>query len=54
MNPWDGFQLDHANVCTYLFLYFTNQCGSKDGAQSSARMDNFSPRKNLLEKEPMA
>jgi hypothetical protein len=35
-------------------LYFTNQCGSKDGAQSSAKMDNFSPKKNLLEKEPMA
>jgi hypothetical protein len=40
--------------CTHLFLYFTNQCGSKDGAQSSARMDNFFPRINLFEKEPMA
>ncbi len=24
--------------------------GSKDGAQSSAKMDNFSPKKNLFEK----
>jgi len=41
-------------MCTHLFLYFTNQCGSKDGAQSSAQMDSFSLRKNLFEKEPMA
>jgi len=32
-------------------LYFINQCGSKEGAQSSVEMDNFSPRKNLLEKK---
>jgi hypothetical protein len=38
----------------FAVLYFTNQCGSKDEAQSSVEMDNFSPRKNLLEKEPMA
>jgi hypothetical protein len=37
----------------FAVLYFTNQCGSKEGAQSSVEMDNFSPR-NLLEKEPMA
>ncbi len=53
MNPWDGFQLDDANVCTYLFLYFTNQCGSKDGAKVVLEWTTFPPRKNLFEKEPM-